>query len=99
MSNKITPPPPPTQDYVTENRKPAPYFWKWLTNLQLQLATFFPALGSANQILGMNAAGTANEYKTLTQGNGVAITHAAGSITLAVNQSQLSDVLEAAMIY
>jgi hypothetical protein len=93
MANPITPPPPPTQDYVTKNLKPAPYFWKWLNRLQVELAKFIPALGSANQILGMNAAGTATEFKTLTDGNGIDITHAPGVITVTVNQMELANIL------
>lgn len=92
-TNKIDPPPPPTQDYVTEKLKPASYFFKWLTNLQIQLTSFLPPLGSANQILGVNAAGTANEYKTLTDGNGIDITFAPGVITVTVNQMELGNIL------
>ena len=40
------------------------------------------ALGTANQVLGVNAAGTAAEYKTVTAGTGVSVVHAAGSITI-----------------
>lgn len=42
------------------------------------------ALGTANQILGMNSGATAHEYKTLTQGSRITLTHAAGSVTIAV---------------
>lgn len=100
MANQIPPPPPPTQDYVTKDLKPASYFFKWLSRLQLELAKFIPALGSGNQILGMNAAGTATEFKTLNDGNGIDITFpSAGNITIAVHQSELSDVWEASLIY
>lgn len=40
------------------------------------------AFGSANQVLGVNAAGTDAEYKTLTAGKGMNVTHSAGAITL-----------------
>ena len=40
------------------------------------------ALGSGNQLLGMNAAGTANEYKTLSSNPNITITHTAGNILL-----------------
>ncbi|MFN7729241.1 MAG: tail fiber domain-containing protein, partial [Bdellovibrio sp.] len=45
--------------------------------------TGLAALGSANQIFGMNNAGTAGEYKTITAGSGVSVTHGANSITIA----------------
>jgi lactate dehydrogenase-like 2-hydroxyacid dehydrogenase len=41
----------------------------------------------------VNAAGTANEYKTLTDGNGIDITNAPGVITVTVNQMELANVL------
>ena len=44
--------------------------------------TGLTALGSANQVLGVNAAGTAAEYKTVTAGTGVSVVHGAGSITI-----------------
>jgi hypothetical protein len=43
--------------------------------------TGLAAVGAANRILGANAAGTAVEYKTLTAGSNVTITHAAGAVT------------------
>lgn len=39
--------------------------------------------GTANQVAGMNAAGTLQEYKTLTAGTGISITHGANSVTIA----------------
>jgi hypothetical protein len=45
------------------------------------------SLGSSNQILGMNNAGSALENKTLTAGSGVTITHSAGGITIAASGS------------
>ena len=41
--------------------------------------------GAANQILGANAAATDIEYKTVTAGNGIGVTHAAGSLTVALD--------------
>lgn len=41
------------------------------------------AVGGANTIPGVNSGGTALEYKTLTQGANITITHAANSITIA----------------
>lgn len=40
------------------------------------------ALGTANQVLGMNDEATDHEYKTITAGTGISITHAANSITI-----------------
>ena len=42
-----------------------------------------PASASANQVLGMNAANTAPEAKTVTAGAGISVTHSAGQITIA----------------
>jgi len=39
-------------------------------------------LGTANQILGMNAAGNALEYKSIVAGSNVSIVHGIGSITI-----------------
>lgn len=39
--------------------------------------------GTANQVLGMNSGATGYEYKTITAGNGVSVTHGANSITIA----------------
>lgn len=47
-------------------------------------------LGTANQVLGMNGGATANEYKTLTAGQGITITHSANAITLAVGYPVLT---------
>ena len=45
------------------------------------------SLGSANQVFGMNAAGTANEYKTLNgTTNQVTVTHGTNSVTWALPQ-------------
>jgi hypothetical protein len=45
--------------------------------------TGLTSLGTANQVLGVNAGATALEYKTLTAGSGISITHAANSVTIA----------------
>jgi len=45
--------------------------------------TNLTALGTANQVLGVNTGGTALEYKTITAGSGVTITPGAGTITIA----------------
>ncbi|MCA9366857.1 hypothetical protein KC887_01165 [Candidatus Kaiserbacteria bacterium] len=39
-------------------------------------------VGSANQVPGTNAAGTAWEYKTVTAGTGITVGHTAGAITI-----------------
>ena len=39
--------------------------------------------GSANQVLGMNNGATAHEYKTVTAGSGISVTHCANSVTIA----------------
>ncbi|MDG0816174.1 tail fiber domain-containing protein [Bdellovibrio svalbardensis] len=44
--------------------------------------TGLSSLGTANQVLGVNNAGTAAEYKTITAGSGVSISHGANSITI-----------------
>ena len=43
--------------------------------------TGLTALGSANQVLGANAAGTASEYKTLSAGTGMSIVNGANVVT------------------
>lgn len=42
------------------------------------------AVGASNQVLGMNNAGTAMEYKTITAGTNVSLVNAAGSLTINV---------------
>jgi hypothetical protein len=44
--------------------------------------TGLSALGAANQLLGVNNAGTATEYKTVTAGSGVTLSNTAGNITI-----------------
>lgn len=45
------------------------------------------ALGTANQIIGMNSGATANEYKTLSgTSNQISVSHGAGTVTLSTPQ-------------
>ena len=44
--------------------------------------TGLSSIGTANQILGVNAGATSLEYKTVTAGSGITVTHAAGQITI-----------------
>lgn len=43
----------------------------------------YSTLGTANQVLGTNNAATDFEYKTITAGSGVTITHSTGAVTIA----------------
>lgn len=45
--------------------------------------TGLTAIGTANQVLGVNAAATGLEYKTITAGANITVTHGANSITIA----------------
>lgn len=59
-----------------------------LNNLTGTLSVFkggtgLASLGSANYLLGVNAAGNANEYKQLIAGANISITHGAGTTTIA----------------
>jgi hypothetical protein len=49
--------------------------------------TGLTSAGTANQILGMNNGATALEYKTITAGSGVTVTHGANSVTIAATGS------------
>ena len=49
--------------------------------------TFPSSLGSANQVLGMNAGGTALENKSIVAGTGVTINHTANSIEIVASGS------------
>ncbi|MAV92076.1 MAG: hypothetical protein CL676_11710, partial [Bdellovibrionaceae bacterium] len=55
-------------------------------DLTSDYSLMFPtSLGSANQVLGMNAAGTALENKSITAGSNVTITHSAGGIQISAS--------------
>lgn len=45
------------------------------------------AKGSANQVLGMNSGATTQEYKSVSSGTGVTVTHGANSIVPSVDQT------------
>ena len=49
--------------------------------------TGLTALGTSNQLLGVNNAGSAMEYKSITGGAGVTITHSAGGIQVSATGS------------
>jgi hypothetical protein len=51
------------------------------------------ANGSANQVLGQNSANSAPEYKTITAGSGITVTHTTGVITIAATGSGVGDVV------
>ncbi len=44
--------------------------------------TGLTSLGTANQVLGVNAAGTSAEYKTIAAGTGVSVVHGANVVTI-----------------
>ena len=54
------------------------------------------SLGTANQIPGTNSGATAWEYKTLTNGTAISITHGAGTITIATTAMTSLNTLTAA---
>lgn len=56
--------------------------------------TNLSALGTANQVLGVNSGASALEYKTVTAGANISVTHGAGSITLAVTAAGSSGQLQ-----
>lgn len=60
--------------------------------------TGLTALGTANQVFGVNAAGTAAEYKTVAAGTGISVTHGANVITVA-NTGVTSVALTAPSIF
>jgi phage-related tail fiber protein len=49
--------------------------------------TNLTALGSANQVLGVNSSATGLEYKDITAGTGISVSHSAGSITIAATNA------------
>lgn len=52
------------------------------------------AAGTANQIPGMNSGATALEYKTVTEGTGIDVTHGAGSLTVAVDMTVINNAVK-----
>lgn len=71
--------------------------WSLLTSLNFsdftgtvplsQGGTNLTSIGTINQVLGVNAAGNALEYKTVTAGTGVSVTHGAGTVTIAATNA------------
>ncbi|MBK8189219.1 MAG: hypothetical protein IPK79_02080 [Vampirovibrionales bacterium] len=53
--------------------------------------TGLTSIGTANQILGVNNAAGGLEYKTLTAGTGISISHGAGSVTINSTVPQYTD--------
>jgi len=53
--------------------------------------TGLTTIGSANQIFGVNTAGTGTEYKTVTAGTSIGVVNAAGSIT--INNTGVTSIL------
>ena len=49
--------------------------------------TGLTSIGSANQVLGVNNGASALEYKTVTAGTGITVTHGANAITIAATNS------------
>lgn len=49
-------------------------------------------IGTANQVLGVNSGATGLEYKTITAGSNVTITHAANSITIAATDTNTTSL-------
>lgn len=54
--------------------------------------TLTGSLGTANQVLGVNNAATATEFKTVTAGASIGVSHSAGAITIAVNDAELAAI-------
>lgn len=66
--------------------------WNATSIAVAQGGTGLTAIGTANQMLGVNAAGSALEYKTFT-GTGITISHSAGGINFAtVNNGTVTSV-------
>jgi hypothetical protein len=80
MTLGATPPATGLLVYDTQTKS----FWYWDGSWKSIAAE---ALGASNQLLGMNDAGTANEYKTLFGTlNQITVTHGIGTITLSTPQ-------------
>ena len=48
-------------------------------------------LGAANRVLGMNSGGSAQEYKSITAGSNVTVTHTANDIEISASVSGIAD--------
>lgn len=53
--------------------------------------TGLTAIGTANQMLGVNSGATGLEYKTLTAGSGISVSHGAGTVTVNSTITQYTD--------
>ncbi|MGD9729993.1 MAG: phage tail fiber protein, partial [Nitrospiraceae bacterium] len=53
--------------------------------------TGLTAIGTANQMLGVNNAANGLEYKTLTAGSGISVSHGAGTVTVNSTITQYTD--------
>ena len=67
------------------------------THLSAALATNkggtnLTSIGTANQILGVNNGATGLEYKTVTAGTGITVTHGANSVTIAATNTNAGTV-------
>jgi hypothetical protein len=60
--------------------------------------TGLTAIGTANQVLGVNAGATGLEYKTIAAGTGISVTHGANTVTIA-NTGVTSVALAAPSIF
>lgn len=86
MAFKLPPPP-----LVNDTNS---FVWKdWFNRLQTAFTSIFitvdqggtglAAVGAANQVLGVDNAGTGLEYKSIVAGSNITVTHGANSITIA----------------
>jgi len=60
-----------------------------------QGGTALTALGTANQLLGVNTDATAFEYKTIAAGSGITVTPTAGVLTIAASSSSSDGITKA----
>lgn len=72
------------------NQKPTFQDFNWFLNITDKWIDYFETetdqlvSGTANQILGMNAAGTDTQYKTIAATGPITVTHATGLVTIAM---------------
>jgi len=59
--------------------------------------TNLTAVGSANQVMGVNAAGTALEYKTIAAGTGITVAHTANTVTITNNSKSIAQLIPSAI--